>query len=74
MKATSTEPPPCPNPDCPAPQVVRNGTLKGRRRYHCEGCGTWFGEADNTPIYRLRTPPEDVGRALLVVISSAALK
>ncbi len=56
---------PCPDPDCAAPHVVRNGTLKGRQRYHCEGCGAWFGETHNTPIYRLCAPPEEVGRALL---------
>ena len=44
MNATSTEPPPCPDPDCAAPHVVRNGTLKGRQRYHCRGCGAWFGQ------------------------------
>lgn len=65
MNATTTKPP-CPSPDCPAPHVVRNGTLKGRQRYHCRGCGAWFGETHNTPMYRLRTPPEEVGRALLV--------
>jgi transposase-like protein len=56
MDATSTNPPYL-DPDCAAPRVVRNGTLKGRRRYHCKGCGAWFGETHNTPMYRLRTPP-----------------
>jgi transposase-like protein len=50
--------------------VVRNGTLKGRQRYHCKGCGAWFGQTHGgTPMYRLRTPPqEEVGRALLLVV------
>jgi transposase-like protein len=73
MNATSTTLP-CPDPDCAAPHVVRNGTLKGRRRYHCKGCGAWFGETHNTPMYRLRTPPEDVGRALLVVMRRGSLR
>ena len=60
--------PPCPTPDCATPHVVRNGTLKGRQRYHCKGCGAWFGETHGTPMYRLRTPPEEVGRALLVSV------
>src|SRR3712207_3935882 len=74
MNATSTEPPPCPDPDCAAPHVVRNGTLKGRRRYHCKGCGAWFGETQGTPMYRLRTPPEEVGRTLLVVMRRGSLR
>jgi transposase-like protein len=66
--------PPCPNPDCAAPHVVRNGTLKGRQRYHCKGCGAWFGETHDTPMYRLRTPPEEVGRSLLVVMRRGSLR
>lgn len=73
MNATGTKPP-CPDPDCPAPHVVRNGTLKGRQRYHCKGCGAWFGETNGTPMYRLRTPPEEVGRALLVVMRRGSLR
>lgn len=73
MKATTTKPL-CPSPDCPAPHVVRNGTLKGRQRYHCRGCGAWFGETHGTPVYRLRTPPEEVGRALLVVMRRGSLR
>ncbi len=60
---------PCPTPDCATPHVVRNGTLKGRQqRYHRKGCGAWFGETQGTPMYRLRTPPEEVGRTLLLVV------
>ena len=73
MSATTTKPP-CPNPECTAPHVVRNGTLKGRQRYHCKGCGAWFGETHNTPMYRLRTPPEEVGRSLLVVMRRGSLR
>ena len=74
MNATSTEPPPCPDPDCAAPHVVRNGTLKGRQRYHCRGCGAWFGQTHGTPMYRLHTPPEEVGRTLLVVMRRGSLR
>jgi transposase-like protein len=73
MNTTNTKPP-CPTPDCAAPHVVRNGTLEGRQRYHCEGCGAWFGETHGTPMYRLRTPPEEVGRALLVVMRRGSLR
>src|SRR5438270_14059114 len=64
----------CPDPDCAAPHVVRNGTLKGRLRYHGKACGAWFGETHNTPMYRLRTPPEEVGRVLLVVMRRGSLR
>ena len=55
MNPTSTKLP-CLDPDWVAPHVVPNGRLKGRRRYHCKGCGAWFGETHDAPMYRLRTP------------------
>jgi hypothetical protein len=36
--------PPCPNPACSGPRVVRNGSLRGRPRYLCLGCKVRFGE------------------------------
>ncbi len=66
--------PPCPPADCPAPRVVRNGTLGGRQRYNCRGCGAWFGETHGTPLYRLRTPPAEIGRALLLVLRRGSLR
>ena len=75
MAARASGPrPPCPNAECPAPHVVRNGTLGGRQRYHCRGCGIWFGETHGTPLYRLRTPPAEIGRALLVVLRRGSLR
>lgn len=59
---------PCRNPSCAAPHVVCIGNIKGRQRYHCHGCGTWFGETAGTPLYRLWTPPAAITRALLVVM------
>lgn len=72
--STATTRPPCSNPECSAPHVVRNGTLGGTQRYHCRGCGAWFGETHNTPMYRLRTPPEEIGRSLLVVMRRGSLR
>src|ERR671933_1558258 len=65
---------PCPNPECAAPHVVRNGTLNGRQRYHCRGCGAWFGETQGTPLYRLHTPQEAIARALLVALRRGSLR
>src|SRR5437764_11140253 len=64
----------CPNPACPAPHVVRNGTINGRQRYHCRGCGAWFGETQGTPLYRLRTPPAEIARALRAVLRRGSLR
>jgi transposase-like protein len=66
--------PPCPNRTCASPQVVRNGSLGGRQRYHCRGCGTWFGETQGTPLYRLKTPAAEIGRALLLVLRRGSLR
>ena len=73
-RPTAAPRPPCPNPACPAPHVVRNGSIKGRRRYHCRGCGAWFGETQGTPLYRLRTPPAEIARALLVALRRGSLR
>jgi transposase-like protein len=66
--------PPCPNEACGSPRVVRNGSLEGRQRYRCRGCGLWFGETYGTPLYRLKTPPEEIARALLVVMRRGSLR
>src|SRR3712207_5495343 len=75
MAARASGPrPPCPTAECPAPHVVRNGTLGGRRRYRCRGCGAWFGQTHGTPLYRLRTPPAEIARALLMVMRRGSLR
>jgi transposase-like protein len=65
---------PCPNAGCASPHVVRNGSLGGRQRYRCRGCGAWFGETHGTPLYRLKTQPEEIARALLVVMRRGSLR
>src|SRR5258708_11035348 len=66
--------PPCPNRDCQQPHVVRNGHMSGHQRYHCLRCGGWFGETEGTPLYRLRTPPEEIAKALLLVMRRGPLR
>src|SRR5919202_6924300 len=73
-RPTAAPRPPCPPPACPAPHVVRNGSIQGRQRYHCRGCRAWFGETHGTPLYRLRTPPEEIGRTLLVALRRGSLR
>jgi transposase-like protein len=53
---------------------VRNGHLSGHQRYHCRGCGAWFGETQGTPLYRLRTPAGEIAQALLIVMRRGSLR
>ncbi len=66
--------PACPNPDCPQPHVVRNGSHRGRQRYHCRSCKTYFGETEGTPMYNLKTPAAEVAQALLIVMRRGSLR
>jgi transposase-like protein len=66
--------PPCPNPDCRQSPVVRKGSHRGRQRYHCRTCKTYFGETQGTPMYGLKTPAAEVAQALLIVMRRGSLR
>jgi transposase-like protein len=66
--------PPCPKPNCAAPHVVRNGSHRGRQRYHCTSCNTYFGQTQGTPMYALQTPAAEVAQALLIVMRRGSLR
>src|SRR5260221_13514995 len=66
--------PSCPNPDCGESQVVRNGSHRGRQRYLCKTCKTYFGETQGTPMYGLKTPEAEVAQALLIVMRRGSLR
>jgi transposase-like protein len=66
--------PPCPNPDCQEPHVVRNGSHRGRPRYCCRSCQTYFGDTHGTPMYGLKTPAAEVAHALLIVMRRGSLR
>jgi transposase-like protein len=66
--------PPCPNPTCRESHVVRNGSHRGRQRYHCRACKTYFGETEGTPMYGLKTDASEVAQALLVVMRRGSLR
>ncbi len=66
--------PPCPNPQCAQPRVVRNGSHRGRPRYQCRSCKTYFGDTQGTPMYRLKTPAVEVAHALLIVMRRGSLR
>ena len=69
-----TSVPPCPNPNCPGSHVVRNGSHRGRARYHCRSCKTYFGDTQGTPMYGLKTPAAVVAQALLIVMRRGSLR
>src|SRR5216684_4193168 len=66
--------PPCPNPDCQEPHVVRNGSHRGRPRYCCRSCQTYFGDTQGTPMYGLKTPVAEIAQALLIVMRRGSLR
>lgn len=66
--------PTCPNPKCTQSRVVRNGSHRGRQRYLCRTCKTYFGETQGTPMYGLKTPACEVAQALLVVMRRGSLR
>src|SRR6184192_849252 len=66
--------PSCPNPNCRESHVVRNGSHRGRQRYHCHSCKTYFGETQGTPMYGLKTPAAEVAQALLIVMRPGSLR
>jgi transposase-like protein len=66
--------PPCPNPQCAQSRVVRNGSHRGRQRYQCRSCKTYFGETQGTPMYNLKTPAAEVAQALLIVMRRGSLR
>jgi transposase-like protein len=66
--------PACPNPTCRESHVVRNGSHRGRQRYCCRSCQTYFGETQGTPMYNLKTPAAEVAQALLIVMRRGSLR
>jgi len=48
--------------------------MRGRQRWVCGGCRRSFGATTGTPLYRLKAPPEEVARALLVVLRRGSLR
>src|SRR5947208_8457090 len=66
--------PPCPNPSCLGSHVVRNGSHRGRPRYHCRSGKTYFGETQGTPMYGLKTPAAEVAQALLILMRRGSLR
>lgn len=66
--------PPCPNPTCSQPRVVRNGSHRGRQRSQCRTCKRYFGETQGTPMSALKTPAAEVAHALVIVMRRGSVR
>jgi hypothetical protein len=53
---------------------VSKGAQGGRRRWRCLACGRTFGATLGTPLYRLKTDPAEIIRALQVVLHRGSLR
>lgn len=63
---------PCPH--CGCTSVRKNGSTRGKPRWHCRDCGKSFGATHGTPLYRLRTPAREIAQALLIVMRHGSLR
>jgi transposase-like protein len=71
VRAADPTNPPCPR--CGHTPTVRKGHTRGQQRWLCAGCAHSFGPTTGTAVYRLKTPPAEVARALLVVLRRGSL-
>lgn len=58
---------------CGGTSLRKNGHKSGHQRWHCPTCDKSFTETYGTPLYRLRTPVEEVAQALLIVMRRGSL-
>lgn len=63
---------PCPH--CGSTSVWSNGKSRTHQRWKCGDCRKSFGTTLGTPMYRLRTTPDEIARALLVVMRRGSLR
>src|SRR4051812_42233795 len=61
-------------PRCGVAGAYRNGRMRGRQRWVCAACRRSFGATTGTPLHRLKAPPDEVARALLVVLRRGSLR
>jgi transposase-like protein len=71
-RARTKQSDPCPH--CGSTSVWSNGSSRERRRWKCGDCRKSFGTTIGTPMYRLRTPAGEIGKALLVVMRRGSLR
>jgi transposase-like protein len=59
---------------CGSLRTVSNGSSHGQHQWQCHECGRSFRATTGTPMAQLKTPVEEVARALLVVLRRGSLR
>ena len=59
---------------CGSVETVGNGSDGGRRKWRCRSCGRSFTATTGTALWGLKTPADEVARALLVVLRRGSLR
>ncbi len=59
---------------CGSPRTVSNGSSRGHQQWSCRTCGRSFRTTTGTPLAGLKTPVEEIARALLVVLRRGSLR
>jgi transposase-like protein len=53
---------------------VSNGSSHGHHQWRCRACGRSFRATTGTPLAQLKTPVDEIARALLVVLRRGSLR
>jgi transposase-like protein len=64
--------PPCGH--CGSAHTVSNGSSRGHHQWSCRDCGRSFRTTTGTPLAHLKTPVDEIARALLVVRRRGSLR
>ena len=59
---------------CGSVETVSNGSDRGRRKWRCRRCRRSFTATTGTALWGLKTPVDEVARALLVVLRRGSLR
>jgi transposase-like protein len=59
---------------CGSLRTVSNGSSHGHHQWRCRECGRSFRVTTGTPVAHLKTPVEEVARALVVVLRRGSLR
>lgn len=59
---------------CGSVRTVSNGSSRGHHQWRCRDCGRSFRATTGTAVAHLKTPVDEVARALLVVLRRGSLR
>ncbi|MBI4499448.1 MAG: IS1 family transposase [Chloroflexi bacterium] len=57
-----------------SPRTVSTGSSRGHQQWACRAGGRSFRTTTGTPLARLKTPVDEIARALLVVLRRGSLR